>query len=206
MSIFVQFMGALQRNTFGGGASPGAPYVGAVSFADGSLGAGTHLSRATYNLLYHMLAGSRGLVPCGQRCFSGDYFAGHRAEILVESLNDATAALAGTGPLWGNGGARGFGTTDISAWGWAPYPDIDWDDLNPLAAGVMTSFGRSPSQQRSTYMQASELGRRVRGWNAVPPGQSGFISAAGQPSPHFADQIGLFDAFRLKPMTFDFGR
>ena len=39
------------------------------------------------------------------------------------------------------------------------------------------------------------------GWPAyTPPGQSAFISSAGVPSPHFCDQVGLFNDFRYKNM------
>ncbi len=99
-----------------------------------------------------------------------------------------------------NGDATGFGTSDISKWGWTPYPDINWDSLDPVALGVTTHFGSSPSQERSTYMQLLELSTPIRGVNVLPPGQSGFISKAGVPSPHFGDQIRLFDSFSYKPM------
>jgi hypothetical protein len=69
-----------------------------------------------------------------------------------------------------------------------------------VALGVTSHLGRSPSQERSTYMQGLELGRRIRGVNVLPPGQSGFISKTGQLDPHFGDQIGLFDRFAYKPM------
>ena len=99
-----------------------------------------------------------------------------------------------------NGGAYGFGTTNLARWGWRPFPDIDWDSLDPVAVGVTPHLGSSPSQERSTYMQLLELSTPIRGVNVLPPGQSGFISRKGQPSRHFGDQIGLFDRFKYKPM------
>ncbi len=200
MSIYVNWVGALQRNLFGGGLGPGEQYTGAVNLSDTSIGKGDQRGNATYNLTEHILAGTRGLVPCGQLCFQGDYFNGHRNQLLVESLNDAIAILSGTGQQLDNGQEHGFGTTDISHWGWIPYPDINWDALDPVAIGVTTHFGSSPSQERSTYMQMLELSTPIRGINVLPPGQSGFISKAGVPSPHFGDQIGLFDSFSYKPM------
>jgi penicillin G amidase len=200
MSIYVEWTGALQRNLFAGGVNGGETFTGAVNLSDLSLGKRDQRGNATYNLTQHILAGTRGLVPCGRLCFRGDYFAGHRDQILVESLNDAIAILSGTKPQLDNGKALGFGTTDISHWGWHPYPDINWDDLDPVAIGAKTHFGRSPSQERSTYMQLLELGTPIRGVNVLPPGQSGFLSKSGRPSSHFGDQIRLFDAFSLKPM------
>jgi penicillin amidase len=204
MSIFVEFMETLQRNAFGGGVHPGEAYVGAVNFTDGSLKKGEYLVRGTYNLLYHILSGTSGIDPCDTLCYGGDYFSGHADQVLIESLNDAIELLSGTGPVLGNGGSKGFGSTKIADWGWSPYPGVNWDSLDPLAVGIMTHFGKSAEQQRSTYMQAVDLGNKVTGVNVLPPGQSGFISAAGEPSPHFGDQIGLFDRFAYKPMNFDF--
>ncbi len=200
MSIYVEWVGALQRNLFGGGVNPGEPFTGAINLSDTSLGTGDQRGNATYNFTEHLLAGTRGLVPCGTLCFRGDYFAGHRDQLLIESLNDAVAILSGTGPMLDNGSANGFGTTNISRWGWRPYPDINWDSLDPVALGVTTHFGNSPSQERSTYMQMLELSTPIRAVNVLPPGQSGFISKAGVPSSHFGDQIGLFDSFSYKPM------
>ncbi len=200
MSIYVEWVGALQRNLFGGGLNPGEQFTGAVNLSDESLGKGDQRGNATYNLTEHILAGIRGLLPCHTLCFKSDYFAGHRDQILIESLNDAISILSGTGKMLDDGDATGFGTTDISKWGWRPYPDINWDELDPVAIGVTTHFGRSPSQERSTYMQMLKLSTPIRGINVLPPGQSGFISKSGQPSPHFGDQIKLFDSFRYKPM------
>jgi penicillin amidase len=201
LSIFVQWMGALRRNVFGGGALPGEPYVGPINLSDESLGFGNQLGRATYNLLWHILGGTRGLNPCNRLCYRGDYFGGKRDQVLVQSLNDAVTRLSGTEEQWDNQGAPGFGTTNIRGWRWKPVADIDWDELNPVADLVVrTSFGKSPSQERSTYMQALELRKRIRGVNMLPPGQSGFLSKAGTPNPHFGDQISLFNRFRYKPM------
>jgi len=200
MSIYVEWVGALQRNLFGGGVNPGEAFTGAVNLSDLSIGKGDQRDNATYNLTEHILAGTRGLVPCGGLCFKGDYFAGHRDQILVESLNDAITILSGTGSQLDNGDAHGFATTDMSRWGWRPFADINWDSLDPAAFGVTTHFGSSPSQERSTYMQMLELSTPIRGVNVLPPGQSGFISKAGRPSPHFGDQIKLFNTFTYKPM------
>jgi hypothetical protein len=152
----------------------------------------------TYNLIYHILAGSRDVQPCGTLCYRG-YFAGHRDQILVESLNDAITILSGTGTQLGQD-VPGFGSATIADWGYEPAQDQNWDSLDPLAAGVTTHCGTSASQNRSTFMMAIDAGRPVTGQDVLPPGQSGFISAAGVPSPHLCDQVGLFNGFRYKDM------
>ena len=35
----------------------------------------------------------------------------------------------------------------------------------------------------------------------TPPGQSGFISPAGQTSPHYDDQIKLYETFTCRPQA-----
>jgi penicillin G amidase len=204
MSIFMNFLEAFERNVFEGGLNPGEQYTGAVNFSDSKLGLGTYGGlggMATYNLLYHILSHTRGVEPCGTLCYTGDYFGGHRDELLVESLNDAITILSGTGGQLGQN-VPGFGTMDIADWGYQPAQDQNWDSLDPLAqaAGVVTHCGTSPSQNRSTFMMAIDANRFMTGQDVLPPGQSGFISALGAPSPHLCDQVGLFNSFTYKHM------
>jgi penicillin amidase len=203
MSIFMNFLEAYERNVFEGGVFSHEQYTGAVNFSDASLGLGTFGGlggMGTYNLLYHILAHTRGIDPCGTLCYQGGYFGVHRQQLLVESLNDAITILSGTGTQLGQD-VPGFGTTDIAKWGFEPAQDQNWDSLDPLAAGVTTHCGTSASQNRSTFMMAVDVGpHRVTGRDELPPGESAFISAAGTPSPHLCDQVGLFNDFRYKAM------
>ncbi|HEY2307106.1 MAG TPA: penicillin acylase family protein [Streptosporangiaceae bacterium] len=202
MSIFMNFLEAYEHNVFEGGLNPGEQYTGKVNFSDGSLGLGTYGGlggMATYNLLYHALNNTAGVLPCQTLCYQGGYFAGHRSQLLVESLNDAITILSGTGTQLGQN-VPGFGTTDIAKWGFQPAQDQNWDSLDPLAVGITTHCGTSASQNRSTFMMAVDAGPTLTGQDELPPGQSAFISAAGTPSPHFCDQVGLFNDFRYKNM------
>jgi hypothetical protein len=203
MSIFMNFIEAFEQNVFEGGTFPGEQYTGAVDFSDAGLGLGTFGGlggMGTYNLLYHILAGTSGLVPCGTLCYQGSYFGGHEDQLLVESLNDAVTILSGTGTQLGQD-VPGFGTTDISKWGYEPVQDVNWTGLlDPLAVGVTTTCGTSAAQNRSTFMMAVDLGPVVTGQDLLPPGDSGFISAAGVASPHMCDQVSMFNDFTYKPM------
>jgi acyl-homoserine lactone acylase PvdQ len=202
MSIFMNFLEAFERNVFEGGTFAGEQYTGAVNFSDASLGLETFGGlggMGTYNFLYHILAHTRGVLPCWTLCYRGSYFAGHQDQLLVESLNDAITILSGTGTQLGQD-VPGFGTTDIADWGYQPAQDQDWDSLDPLAVGVTTHCGTSASQNRSTFMMAVDVGPTVTGQDELPPGESGFISAAGTPSAHLCDQVSLFNDFRYKPM------
>ncbi|MHB1878261.1 MAG: penicillin acylase family protein, partial [Acidimicrobiales bacterium] len=205
MSIFVQFLQALDLNAFSAGANAGEQYVGGVNFNNGSLGLGTYGGpdgMAPLNMLLHILAGTNGLVPCNTLCYQGHYFGGHRDHVLVESLNDAIAILSGTGPQLGHS-ANGFGTTNIAAWGWEPSQSIQWDNLDPVAsaAGVTVNCGTSAAQERSSYFLAMDMARVPFGQQLMPPGESGFINAAGVPSPHFCDQVGAFNNFTYFPIS-----
>jgi penicillin amidase len=203
MSIFMNFLEAYERNVFEGGTFPGEKYTGKINFSDASLGAGTFGGlggMGTYNLLYHILNHSKGVLPCGTLCYTGSYFNQHRNQLLVESVNDAITILSGTGTQLGQD-VPGFGTADISKWGFQPAQDQNWDSLDPLAVGVTTHCGTSAAQNRSTFMEALDVGKHtVTGQDELPPGQSAFISAAGVPSPHMCDQVAMFNNFTYKDM------
>jgi hypothetical protein len=118
----------------------------------------------------------------------------------VESLNDAITILSGTGTQLGQE-VPGFGTGDIAKWGYQPAQNVNWTGLlDPLAVGVTSTCGTSAAQNRSTFMMAVDVGPVVTGQDLLPPGESGFISAAGTPSPHMCDQVGLLNNFLYKPM------
>ena len=204
MSIFMNFLEAYERNVFEGGLNPGEKYTGKVNFSDGSLNLGTFGGlggMGTYNMLFHILDHTKSVEPCRTLCYRGGYFAGHREQLLIESLNDAIGILSGTGTQLGQD-VPGFGTPNIAKWGYRPARDQNWDSLDPLAqaAGVVTHCGVSASQNRSTFMMAIDVSRRMTGQDVLPPGQSGFISASGVPSAHLCDQVHLFDTFTYKNM------
>src|SRR5215813_6863742 len=100
---------------------------------------------------------------------------------------------------------------DPRSWGWQPPPSLDFDCLDNFANNFLsfgtepTSFGRAPEENRSTYMQALEVGRRrIVGANVIAPGQSGFIhhlpDGSGLADPHMGDQAVLFRMYEYKPM------
>jgi penicillin amidase len=202
MSIFMNTLEALERNVCEGGALAGEKYVGPINMSNASLKLGTYGGlggMCTYNFLYHVLAGTKQLTPCGTLCYTGKYFGGQPNQLLIESVNDAITILSGKGTQLGQD-VPGFGTTKIAKWGYVPAKDENWNDLDPAAVGINPHCGISASQNRSTYMQAIDMGPIVTGQNELPPGQSGFISSTGVPSPHMCDQVSLFNSFRYKTM------
>jgi acyl-homoserine lactone acylase PvdQ len=84
---------------------------------------------------------------------------------------------------------------------------VSFADLQQLTCVVRSN----PEYQEypGTYQQVvefSSFGSYAE--NVIPPGQSGFVNTAGVPSPHFADQWGLYtssiacDEVEMKPFTF----
>jgi penicillin amidase len=203
MSIFMNTLEALERNVCEGGVNPHEQYVGAIDMNKASIGMGTYGGLGgdcTYNFLYHVLDRTPGMVPCGVLCYHASYFSGRQNEILIESVNDAIAILSGKGTQLGQN-VPGFGTTDVSKWGYKPAQDENWDSLDPAAAGFTTHCGTSASQNRSTFMMAVDVGpTTLRGADVLPPGQSGFLGDNGVPSPHLCDQLKLFNTFHYKTM------
>jgi len=216
MSILFQWWYAFKKNLWGGGMNPGEAFVGTVNFSDTAIDGNDYLDETTYNMFLHVLEPLTSGVP--QR-FTGDYFGGHRDEIIVESLNDAIALLAGTGPLprlgygqCSGGGVNtpGFSDPDPNHWGWQPPQNLDFDCLDDFADPLLalgtqpTTFGKAPEENRSTYMQALDLGKPIVGENVIPPGQSGFIHHLGpfqgQADAHMGDQADLFRTYTYKPM------
>jgi penicillin amidase len=197
MSINTQWMQALVERVFGSG--------GVVPFADAH---NDFKGKATYNLVWHALSGTSGLVPCDTMCANVDYFGGDPAARMAEALDTALSTLAGTGTLPGTHGAPAFGTTDMSKWGWVAFHNKDWGDLDPIANAAadlgllhIPDLGTSPTENRSTWMQAMDASKDgIKGVAVLPPGESGFIAPDGTFSPHFNDQVGLFNSFQYKPM------
>ena len=195
MSIFFQWWYALKRDLWGGGAggSPAGAFVGTVNFGDHDIDGNDYVGETTYNMFLHLLEGAAAGVP---QHFTGDYFGGHRDELIVQAVNRAIALLAGTAPLpqmgyglcsGGSATVPGFGTPDPHAWGWQPAPSLDFDCLDNFADPLLalgtqpTTFGRAPEENRSTYMQALEVGRRrIVGANVMPPGPVGVHPAPGR--------------------------
>jgi hypothetical protein len=166
-------------------------------------------------MLLHVLRGAASGVP---QHYTGDYFGGHRDEIIVQSLNDAISSSPAAAPLpemgfgtcTGSDAVHGFGTPDPTAWGWQPPVDLDFDCLDNFASHLLalgtkpTSFGKAPSENRSTYMQALELGKPIRGEKRATAGTVGLHQASrplmGEADPHMGDQAELFRTFTYKPM------
>jgi penicillin amidase len=216
LSILFQWWYALRQNAFGGGTQPNAPYVGPINFGDRSIDGNDYVGETTINMVVHAIEGPQAGVP---HRFEGDYSGGHGDEIIIQSLNEAIELLRGNAPLprlsYGNchGGSTdtpGFGTDDVSQWGWRERTNLDMDCHGSLtdtmfAAGTRpTNFGKVATHNRSTYMQIISMSQPPEGYNVIAPGQSAFIrhryQSRGVVAGNYGDQVELFRNFQYKPM------
>ncbi len=138
-----------------------------------------------------------------------------RDHVIIYALELAMDQLAKGQPASGGGFPPSFSPADPTTWGYIPVDDINFDGLDnfqgqqfPMLMGTInppTSFGKAPSQNRSTYMQIINLTDPIFGENVVAPGENGFIrlnpDGTGTVGPNFGDQVDLFRAFAYKPMN-----
>ena len=141
----------------------------------------------TSSVLLNVVEGKRSSVV-----LKGDYLGGRAVEeVLVEALRKAVAEL------------RAAHGDDMSKW-LLPIEKASFVTNNYL--GVPQTYSELPKflpMRRATENHIVVLSPAgVRGVNVVPPGQSGVPPALGEPSPHYADQVGLLLDFDYKPMRF----
>ena len=140
------------------------------------------------NLLLNILEGARSPVP-----LKGDYLGGSSAEqVMVNALKKAVEELrTAQGP-------------EIDKWRLAvKMSSFDTSNFRGVPQGYFTELPKYLPQRRGTENHIVVLSPAgVRGVNVVAPGTSGVPPAPGEPSPHFADQVGLLIGFTYKPMHF----
>nr|WP_243748610.1 penicillin acylase family protein [Pseudomaricurvus alcaniphilus] len=123
-----------------------------------------------------------------------DFFNGQDpAQLLVETF---TAALAQLQTEHG---------TDIAAWRVKPHPLVF--GVNNFRGVRQTTVDNEMSlpvvMNRGTENNLFiARGSHIEGSDVAPPGQSGFIAPDGSRSPHYADQMELYQRFEHKPLPF----
>jgi penicillin amidase len=130
------------------------------------------------NLVHRLLQGSEAALPV-----QADYLGGHTiGAALTASLVAALDALT-----------MRYGSADVSTW-LAPRSVIVW---TPGGIGAVPD---TLWMNRGTYNQLVHLGegRDLHARNVIAPGQSGDYR-----SPHFADQLPLYQGWTYKPMRLD---
>ncbi|HEY6097960.1 MAG TPA: penicillin acylase family protein [Anaeromyxobacter sp.] len=127
------------------------------------------------NVLYRLLQGKKAALPVQADYLGGRTIGGAVTESLVGAL-DALAAQ--------------YGTADMDAW-LQRRAEIFW------TPGGIGSVRNTLWMNRGTYNQLVHLGHgaNLRAVNVIAPGQSGDFR-----SPHFADQLPLYETWTYKPM------
>lgn len=95
--------------------------------------------------------------------------------------------------------------SDLSAWRLAAAP-MTWKPNNfrgvpqalPDAAVSVPAYLNRGSENNYFIARDGD----IVGFDVVPPGQSGFVSLAGERSPHSRDQMEMFASYELKPLAF----
>lgn len=163
------------------------------------------------------LTGMTGFIRGSYFSFStiqGTSIPSDRDHIIIYALQQAMNQLAQGN--WANGSQSppGYNSGNPTTWGYIPVDDIDFDSMDvfegtqlPMLIGQIEpplSFGKSPSQNRSTYMQIINLTNPIFGENVIAPGENGFVQynsdGKGTVGQNFGDQVDLFNAFAYKPM------
>ena len=150
----------------------------------------TNVQQGT-RVLYHALLGKKSTIPNNYDFFHGV----NPLTVVLKALGDTTAALTTKyGP-------------DMSKW-LLPVVQQEFFPTNfvgvPQADASETLF-LPISMNRGTENHLIVLNwRGVEGEDVCPPGQSGFVAPKGTPSPHYSDQMVLYQNWDLKPMLFDF--
>lgn len=143
-------------------------------------------------MLHNALLGDKAGVPQAHDFFNGADEAGRKA-IIVDALRKAAAALT-----------KEFGSDKVAEWR-MPLTGHVFETENYLKipqAGVGEKREIGTSMNRGTENNMVVFKDGKASFCAVtPPGQSGFISPAGEPSPHYADQLSLYENFECRPQA-----
>lgn len=98
---------------------------------------------------------------------------------------------------WREGAGRTYdGVLDLEAFVLAHTP-LEYDELSGLHEVVDAREYPGTYQQLVLFTETHS-----KAANLVPPGQSAFFNAQGQPSPHVADQWPLYLTYTMKPFYF----
>jgi penicillin amidase len=133
-----------------------------------------------YTLFNRALNGTSGI----------DYFGGQKGQIIYNALEDALTELNGNYSM------------PTMMWQFFPVTILGFYFGQPVVSSV-GSLPPFPYVDRGTENHIVVLDcKGISGENITPPGNSAFIRADGEISPHFDDQVNMFLNFTYKPMLF----
>jgi penicillin amidase len=139
----------------------------------------------SHSLLLHILQGDVSKLHLRYRHYLNDTI----QTVIIDALKQTIFDLE-----------TQYNTTNVSRW-LTPVDMVDFSELGNLQTPLM------PYMNRGTYNQVIELPRwntkplaSPRGESVLPPGQSGFVSAQGVPSPYAYNQLLLYTSWMFKDM------
>jgi penicillin amidase len=143
----------------------------------------------THSLLLHIFQGKESKLKLRYK----NYLNGSSKDLaIINALESSLEKLEGQ-----------FGTNNISQW----LTPVEIDHFSEIGA---LSSPEMPSMNRGTYNQIAEIPRysinadySPIAYNVLPPGQSGFVDALGQPNINAYDQLDLYINWQFKPMLFE---
>ena len=146
----------------------------------------------TAQMLHNALLGERAGVPQTHDFFNGADEAG-RKEIILASLDKAAARLADR-----------FCSQEPADWrieikqhvfetsNYLGIPQAGEDEVRAIG----TAMNRGTENNRITFRDG-----KAEFCAVTPPGQSGFIGPSGEASPHYEDQLALYEGFDCRPQA-----
>jgi penicillin amidase len=143
------------------------------------------------SLFLHVLQGDKSDVALSRDYLNGVALSG----MLRESLSTALSALKAQ-----------FGTDIMSLWLTKTKRHVfQTNNFLGISQGEVKVRDLHQEMNRGTQNHIVVLGRgRVTGVNVNPPGEIGFIHPNGTPSPHYSDQLDIFEDYKgYKPMLHD---
>ncbi|RPJ22912.1 MAG: penicillin acylase family protein [Desulfobacteraceae bacterium] len=121
---------------------------------------------------------------------SHDYFNGKRDQILLKSFIEGLDRAE-----------KKFGCPDLAAWRMPVTP-------MPYAATTIMGVPTTQEKVKMTFFMERGTENHIvemkqggaEGVMVVPPGSSGFVRGDGTKSPHYDDQLEMFNKFQYKPL------
>jgi len=189
-TIFEKWLPIMLKKTF---ADDLGPFFGRFSSAGypSSPPTGSTNVQTGVKILYHALLGEDSTIPNEYDFFNGT----DPLQIVLESLTEALTALQNQ-----------YGS-NMDDW---LLPVVPQRFFHKNFAGILQA---KPEEELTLPINMNRGTENhmvvlkpwgIEGVDVCPPGQSGFIAPDGTKSPHYEDQMALYQNFQAKPMLFDY--
>ena len=196
LPIFREWLKAMLRETFADEFDPKSPLLAPIfatsypapSVAPQVQAGSTNVSLGA-RMLVNALLGQAGPAPQTYDFLNGE----KPSAVIVRALRSALDDLAeAQGPVMARWRDKVV-PHEFNARNFVGVPQAGDDEFVRLPV-----YMNRGSENNLVVLSADG----VRAFDVTPPGQSGLVVPDGTRSPHYDDQLGLFEAFELKPEAF----